>query len=352
VNLSPVALRIYEILKRYEYKKTVVLDVDSQLRKWLGLTSKYTRYNDFKHRILIPAQKQLSQYTDIAFTFHPHKRKGLGGKVIALEFKIKENTPTRPAETAKKLTDFSLDKYISVVGIENESKNVLNSEERATTFTWSQIKAIEYLQEKGIGKRFTIHKILGETKVQYEPLQGFEDIYVRKVWGFFEQKTRSNNLAPTFITWWKNGKLTEDGLHAGFIEQVIKYKKGLSNQQRMLRKKVKTLTHSEFLEWKKMEKAMQQTTNKPPETATQKMHRTIKPVVKKSMQASHLYKNGDFDFEQFKINHPLIYGAIRGRVIEELKQKYGEYNVDFDEYKLAKVIEERVKSKCRKWLDD
>ena len=52
----------------------------------------YPLYANFKSRVILPAQKELRQKTDICFTFKEQKQ---GRKVISIEFEILENTKNK-----------------------------------------------------------------------------------------------------------------------------------------------------------------------------------------------------------------------------------------------------------------
>jgi len=88
-------------LKQYEKigKRTIELE---DLRQLLGTTEidpngeiikeDYPLYANFKSRVIIPAQKELKQKTDIYFNFKEIKQ---GRKVISIEFEIIENTKNK-----------------------------------------------------------------------------------------------------------------------------------------------------------------------------------------------------------------------------------------------------------------
>jgi plasmid replication initiation protein len=86
---SVYSIRIYELLKQYEGLKYREFEIDT-LRQMLGLTeTEYRLYADLKRRIIIIAQKELAQKTDISFEFEEIK---VGrGKVKAIKFLIKKN---------------------------------------------------------------------------------------------------------------------------------------------------------------------------------------------------------------------------------------------------------------------
>ena len=64
----------------------------SELKMLLGHEdNEYQNYRDFKKNVLIACQKAIKSKTDISFTFEPHSRSGLGGKIQTLRFEITKN---------------------------------------------------------------------------------------------------------------------------------------------------------------------------------------------------------------------------------------------------------------------
>lgn len=88
---SYYSIRLYELLKQYQgkdlsgwWKITI-----EELREILKIEEKqYTRYNDFKRKVIIQAQNELKEKTDIKFTFEEHK---VGRKIERLTFYLSEN---------------------------------------------------------------------------------------------------------------------------------------------------------------------------------------------------------------------------------------------------------------------
>ena len=95
---SSYSIRIFELLKQYEKLKKRTISLE-KLRLQLGTTEidqngkvvkeDYELYGHFKTRVLLVAQKELKQKTDICFNFKEIKE---GRKVVAIEFEILENT--------------------------------------------------------------------------------------------------------------------------------------------------------------------------------------------------------------------------------------------------------------------
>jgi plasmid replication initiation protein/SepF-like predicted cell division protein (DUF552 family) len=85
---SMYSIRIYELLKQYERigKRHFIVE---DLRVILGLEpTEYKLYGHFKDKIVLKAQRDLSEVTDISFTFEEKKE---GRKVVGLTFFIEAN---------------------------------------------------------------------------------------------------------------------------------------------------------------------------------------------------------------------------------------------------------------------
>jgi len=86
---SPYTVRMYEFLKQYEKIGIRVFQVED-LKRYLFVEEKYSRYFDFKKRIILHSQKKLKQHTDISFSFEEIKN---GRRVVAIRFFIEKNKP-------------------------------------------------------------------------------------------------------------------------------------------------------------------------------------------------------------------------------------------------------------------
>lgn len=84
---SKHAIRMYELMKEYEYKKGTVFKYD-RLKELICGSDKFERYYDFKKRVLLPAQVELKNKTDICFEFEEIRS---GKKLEAIEFKVYKN---------------------------------------------------------------------------------------------------------------------------------------------------------------------------------------------------------------------------------------------------------------------
>lgn len=85
---SIYSVRIYELLKEYAFRKNRSFEL-KDLRFLLNIgESKYKNYPDFKKRVLLSAQKELKEKTDIYFEFKEIRE---SRKVVKLEFDIFTN---------------------------------------------------------------------------------------------------------------------------------------------------------------------------------------------------------------------------------------------------------------------
>jgi len=85
---SSYAIRFYELLKQYEKIGNRKFKI-KELKDILGIGKKeYKLYGDFKRRVILPAQKELREKTDIYFEFEEVKK---GRKVVELIFNIYKN---------------------------------------------------------------------------------------------------------------------------------------------------------------------------------------------------------------------------------------------------------------------
>jgi plasmid replication initiation protein len=81
------AIRIYEILKQYEKIRERTLSIE-EIKEYCGVKDKLTQYSDFERKILLIAQREINEKSDIKFDF---ERKKQGRKIVAIRFIISKN---------------------------------------------------------------------------------------------------------------------------------------------------------------------------------------------------------------------------------------------------------------------
>ncbi|MFT5169042.1 MAG: hypothetical protein ACI8P3_004289 [Saprospiraceae bacterium] len=313
VYLNSSAIRLYEVLKRHQFKGECEITVD-KIKFYLGIENRYSKFYEFKRWVLIPSQKEIQKYTDIKFEYKPAKKEGK--KIISLKFFIYENEPDFKPGTIQLLS-----KIDPKVGEEFQNKRgaALFPTKNEEGLNASLSTALDFLASKGINKVFIKENIFTHHKINYEPLKGYEDIYFKVLWKFFSDKTNSDKPAGAFVTWWKKGTLTEDGLHARMIEYVINRKKTMTEKERNHR------------EGSRMDFGV-------------KENITISEIdLKKAFAKSN------FDIESFKADYPDTYQKILKRIKNDYEDTFKSLNQEFDPEKYRKAIEDKVYHHCQDW---
>lgn len=182
------SIRMYEILKSNEFKKTAEIEVD-ELRKILKADKgSYLVYQNFKNRIILQAQKELKQKTDIYFEFEEIKT---GRKVTSLRFYIypnKKNTAIEEVCVSKQeeLEEGQTDAIQEVKNIfeeditDNEAKKLLNTSNGN----------IEIIKEKyEVAKVSNINNLIGwMTEAIRKDYKMPEGKTKKGKWGDYEQR--------------------------------------------------------------------------------------------------------------------------------------------------------------------
>ena len=357
VHLSGHSTRMYEVLKRHHFKKEPVTLTVADLKFWLKIEKKYPEYYEFKRWVLEPSREELEKYTDIRFTYQEAEKEGK--KIISLEFTIFDNVPTEQPNSLNILTNLSERLALSAPTESDinykDIKTSLsaNRKRQLDALTLEQFNSFTFLSEKGINAGFILDTILMHPKVKYEPLRGFEDLYFQMMWHFFETKTKSREKAGAFVNWFKNGRLTEDTLHARFTEGVLEKRKLMKNDEldRRLVSKSRPHTASEVF----VEERKNVTTTSVPMTihALKTVASPIQESLNRLVQNKPVYKKG-FDVAAFKDAYPSEYTEFFDRATDDYLQFYSEsgFSNVFDVEKHRESIEHRAKSYCEAWLKD
>ncbi|MCF2221051.1 replication initiation protein [Chryseobacterium sp. PS-8] len=88
---SATSIRIFELLKTFEGVKQKTFSLQ-ELKEILGVENSYSKYSNFKNKILLKSQKDLEMFTDIRFTFKEISENSR--RVEKIQFSIHPNTPT------------------------------------------------------------------------------------------------------------------------------------------------------------------------------------------------------------------------------------------------------------------
>ncbi len=83
---SAFSIRIYELMKSYEFKKTITFELE-ELKRLLMVedVKSYNNFKDFRKKVLEIAQREINDLSDINITFEPVTK---GRKVVQIIFRI------------------------------------------------------------------------------------------------------------------------------------------------------------------------------------------------------------------------------------------------------------------------
>ncbi len=117
---SKYSIRLYEILKSNEFKKSIEIEIE-ELKSMVGANADYFKiYADLKRKVIIQAQKELKDKTDISFDFEEVKT---GRKTTSIKFIInsKDKAKYEVAATIDKPQD-NLIKQVQAICHEHKIK--------------------------------------------------------------------------------------------------------------------------------------------------------------------------------------------------------------------------------------
>ena len=165
------------------------------------------------------------------------------------------------------------------------------------------------------------------------------------MWTFFDAKSHSKQKAGAFVNWFKTGKLTDDGLHARFVESVLERRKTMKQADREERLALrlrqgakKEPTKVPTVVNQAQQKALDLFTNTEgaqivsPETA----NRDFAPMIESMNRLLKKQPSPTFDFEDFKKNYSEQYAAAMANAKNDYQKFYaemGNQNLDLEKYK-------------------
>lgn len=220
---------MYELLKSYEGIGKRIFDV-AELKQILGVDEKYSKYANFKSRILLKAQEDIEKHTDIRFTFE--ELSDYGRRVERIAFSIYKNkSTTETVEVASenaKLSSTSRETQIVGFGV---SKATLETQVLANYETDYIVNTLKYCQNyfkhtvvkqkagfflKALQEGYFKDEIQKETKVKEKKIKIIE---AQKVEDELNEKMSLEKMQKVL-------QLREEYLSDDFIEVVLEEHKG------------------------------------------------------------------------------------------------------------------------------
>lgn len=354
MHLNGHAIRLYEVLKRYQFQKQCTLTV-RQLKFFLGIEDLYPEYYEFKRRVLVFGQQELKKYTDICFDFEPAEKEGK--QVISLLFTIYENTPD--IKTQPQLPTLG-----EVTTVAPRSGVASTLEEITKKYTKPQYEAIMQLQGLGVSLSFIQNTII--PNIKNSELMGYEDWYVTEMLQYFLKHSHVKNekgRAAVFVNWYKQGIFTTDTIAASLLEKTLARKKTISDQWRNLRQSATNMSAAAFdalqiLQFedddknKTRSKAQKKPTANDKDRSGMESGKKTKPA--QSSQKGLFNKDTDrgfFSIEQFQLQYPMDYIEI----VQQQEQLYQTYfNISkkelYEQYE--RHITNSIHQHCLKWWQE
>jgi plasmid replication initiation protein len=140
---SSFSVRIYELLKQYEGigKRKFTIQ---ELKEMLDVQDKYPLYANFKQRVILKAQEDLENSTDIRFTFEEIKVAKRIKELVFHIFKNKEIAELRE-ENQKRRSVKEAPKQLSLVSAEEPKTNFVEQEifDAVKDFKGANLKSVQ-----------------------------------------------------------------------------------------------------------------------------------------------------------------------------------------------------------------
>src|SRR5690606_29366622 len=80
---SAYAIRLYELMKKWQHVGTWEIPVESLREKLGAITKTYSLYGNLKNRVIVPSVKEVNEKTDVHVEFKEIRK---GRKVVKIEF--------------------------------------------------------------------------------------------------------------------------------------------------------------------------------------------------------------------------------------------------------------------------
>lgn len=205
LNFSSIySKRIYYYLKSFEDTGWRIDDIE-QLKRKLQCAENYSRYNDFKRKVILVAQEEINNYSDISFEFEEIKQQR---KVVSLKFTI-ENVRRQidasgdDSSTGSDIYD-SIKSYIKEPLTKGEAEELFNLCQGNVLLLKEKYDIVQY-SYKDTGKINSLFNLLKDVIKNPEKykMPGTPD-------NISERKTKKNSKITNFTERVYNAKEIED----------------------------------------------------------------------------------------------------------------------------------------------
>ena len=97
IGLKPYSMRIYQLLKKEEYRKEILIVIDD-LKKMFNIVDEYKRFSTLYQRIIEPSLISINDHTDITVPMERIEKLKRGRKIYAIRIPIYSKTKKEVSE--------------------------------------------------------------------------------------------------------------------------------------------------------------------------------------------------------------------------------------------------------------
>ena len=226
---SQYTMRMYNVLKQYEWRKNeqeIELDL---LREMLGLRKDlHTEYSDFKRNILKPVQKELAEKADLTFEFNEIK---YGRRVGAINFRIFSKESFEPASDNEPINSPTLFPFIDAEISPSVDKLLLLIPEshRAKKTVQAVVEAFDKKQ----GFDYVKRNILYSNAKADKSYAGFLNNALKEDWGhdwnLEQQETPSQTVKKKIAEVWEREGFSSQSEYEKFMWKKQMLENGYEN---------------------------------------------------------------------------------------------------------------------------
>lgn len=320
---------------------------DFQHRFGHDKVASYSSWKDYYRRVLVPAETYGLKSGDVGYKFEGKAMKGRKvthikctvwriGNIHALNSGGRGQETLFEDERKKRWADFK----------EN--------------MTVQQMRGYEYLKTLDVNHGFLLDECLPHTCLKHEVVIGYEDIFLRLLWGRFNTYTKASKKGGAFVTWWRRGRLTEGDHYWATIEAMSAKKIKITDDEKAARHESSTMSWSAYNE-------LQKATKDAPVEET---------PVKKIVTEEKKKKKGDFtgvgdilvkkagkdvppfDYPTFKTEYPTEHKQIENSIFEQVAAMYGTGKSGSGDVDLTKMMEiekqvqQMLPQRCEAWYGE
>jgi len=227
---SQYTMRMYNVLKQYEWRKKEQEIELELLREMLGLhKDQHTEYSNLKINILKPVQKELAEKADLTFEFNEIK---YGRRVGAINFRIFSKEPLASLSDKEQTNPPPLFPFIDAEISPSVDKLLLLVPDPHRTK--KTVQAVVEAFEKKLGFDYVKRNILYSNTKADKSYAGFLNNALKEDWGhdwnLEQQETLSPIVKKKAVEVWEREGFSSQSEYEKFMWKKHMLENGYGNQ--------------------------------------------------------------------------------------------------------------------------